>query len=138
MKLNYECVRDVLLYLENQDYFAPADGHIVAFCPVYIEDIAAELPGYSLTEIYYTLSNLAQAGYIDANEQAFDFVIERYRVDRITFQGHEFLAKIRDEGHWSVVRKGLSVVKDCSLSAIGAIAQGMTSALIDTFIKTKG
>ncbi|MDD6642719.1 MAG: DUF2513 domain-containing protein [Firmicutes bacterium] len=137
MVLNYECVRDVLLYLEAQDYFIPTDSGVVEYCPVCIEQICSDLPDYGESDVFYTLFNLGQAGYIDTTMLDSDNGIMDIRVNYITFQGHEFLSKIKDNGHWSSVKKGLSVVRDCSLSAIGAIAQGITGALIDSYIKAK-
>ncbi len=138
MKLNYECVRDVLLYLEDQDYYTASIAHIVDYKPVDIRQIAEALSSYSLQDIYYTLSNLAQAGYIDEDTDGPLCGVSYYKVKRITFKGHEFLAHIKDDGRWSAVKKVLGAVKDYSLATIGAIAQGAASALIETYIKRKG
>lgn len=138
MKLNHECVRDVLMYLEKQDYFVASDNYIADFAPISIEQIVAELPDYTQEEIFYTAFNLAQAGYIDALCEDSDFSVCHYDINYITFQGHEFLERIKDDSHWSSVKKGLSAVRDYSLSAIGSIAQGITGSLIDAYIKSKG
>ena len=138
MVLNYECVRDVLLYLEKQDYFIATDDDVAEYCPVQIEQIRSDLPGYEESDVFYALFNLEQAGYIDATAIDHDGGIRSYMVNYITFQGHEFLSKIKDSGHWASVKKGLSVVRDYSLATISSIAQGVTGALIDAYINAKG
>ena len=138
MKLNHDCIRDVLLYLEDQDYYVASAVHIVDYNPVDIRQIAEALSSYSLQDIYYTLSNLAQAGYIDAIADGPHCGVSYYQVKQITFKGHEFLAHIKDAERWSAVKKVLGAVKDYSLATVGAIAQGATSALVETYIKSKG
>lgn len=138
MVLNCECVRDVLLYLEKQDYFILSERGIAEFCPVYLDQICSDLPEYEEIDVFYTLFNLEQAGYINATGGESDYRSAIFKVNYITFQGHDFLSKIKDNGHWSVVKKGLSVARDYSLSAISSIAQGIIGALIDSYLKGIG
>ena len=138
MKLNYDCVRDVLLYLEKQDYYITSEDHYVESNPVDITQMVEDLPEYSFVDLYYTLKNLDEAGYIDLFEIEADCGIIDASVNRITFKGHEFLERVRDSGRWSTVKKVLSSVKDYSLSAIGAIASGVTGAMIDKYIEHIG
>lgn len=138
MKLNYDCMRAALLYLEKQEYYTESEDHIVEYDPVGITQISETLPEYSLVELYYALKNLDEAGYIELLEIESDYGVARAYINRITFKGHEFLEKIKDAGRWSSVKKVLSSVKDYSLLAINAAASGVTEALISKYIDAEG
>lgn len=138
MKLNYDCIRDVLIYLEKQDYYIASEDQYIESNPIEITKMAEDLPEYSFVDLYYTLKNLDEADYIELLEIGADCGIIDASVNRITFKGHEFLERIRDSARWTTVKKVLSSVKDYSLSAIGAIASGVTGAMIDKYIQHIG
>ena len=91
MKLNHDCVRDVLLYLEdNLDL-----GLKIKFSSTTNNELNSK---YSNTDIFYTSLKLLEAGFINA--KAYDtvqpsgpIVIE---IASITYNGHLFLDSIRN------------------------------------------
>ncbi len=125
MKLGSDCIRDILLTMEK----LPFDGALR------IEELCEALPKYEAEEVHYTALKLIEADLIDGVcYDRDDWNISHvYSVIDITFAGHQFLAKIRDDNRWGIVKRGLSSVRDYSLSAIGAIAEGATSAAISAF-----
>ncbi len=95
MQLNYDCIRDTLLVIEqltkvNDDYSMKS---------VMLINIINKLPQYSEKEVFYTVRKLEEAEYItvknnnDKNE-AFD--IDEYNVLDISFKGHQYLNSIRN------------------------------------------
>lgn len=105
MKLNPDCVRDVLLALEsilevNDDGIL--DQNITFFhlrqCKM--------LESYSDAEILYTIEKLCQGGFInpvtDDSEDGFSFTF--YGTHGITYQGHEFLGTIRPQKIWDEIK----------------------------------
>ena len=137
MKLNAECIRDILLFLENKDTFVlDIDGRVEAE-PCWYGTICDALPAYRKTDIIYTLKRLDEGGYIEISESWASNTLQALYVNCITFDGHQFLDSIRDDTRWAVVRSGLSAVRDYSLSAIAAIAEGMTSAAITKYFSNK-
>lgn len=128
MKLNPDCVRDVLLAVESADL----DEHISP------RTLHNSLPQYSESEIEYTCLILDEGGFIIAITMQLpgQEIAAVKSIVRLTYQGHELAAKIRDPERWPNLKKGLSAVRDYSLSALNAIAEGAASAGISTFVST--
>lgn len=85
MKRDLDLVRQLLPVIEERDLFRPGDG---AFS------------GYSDQDVAHHLIITHEAGLIEGREsreicQRMDFVVRR-----LTWNGHDFLAKARDEGVW--------------------------------------
>ena len=124
MRLDLDCVRDILLELEE----LPLDCHTPYSFP-------GSIARYGEDEVCYTLAKLSEGKYINADVSRlpsgqYDF----YGIFDMTFGGHEFLAKIRDTGQWKNVKKGLSAVRNYSLSAISSVAEGVTAAAINAYL----
>lgn len=135
MKLNSDCIRSVMLALEKLLTIESDDRGNLLMIPTQLNSLCRDLPNYTKEDIFYTLHNLEQAGYIDLNAQYADGGILIFcEVDDITFAGHEFLNEIRDDKQWTAVKSALAKVKSYSLSAISSIAEGMTKAAIDKYI----
>lgn len=133
MKLNMECVRDVLLELESRDYVRE-DDDIFCFIGISLNDLCKQLSKWERTDIFYSLFNLDQADYISMTTFEADIGICDCIINYITFDGHEFLESVRDSQNWKKVKSGLSAVRNYSLSAIAALAEGITSAAVDKFL----
>lgn len=97
MKLNFECVKDVLLFLEKElqldDYFESI--------PLSVSDIHKTLTQYTAKEIHYTLKKLAEEEYICAKEESRQISTNEckyfYGVSDITFKGHQYLNSVRNQ-----------------------------------------
>lgn len=97
MELNPDCVRAVLLAVEA--------------CPfnetLNVEKLAAQLPDYSEEDIWYTCLKLKEGNLIDV--ETFPVVMSVMpgikAIKCLTYNGHEFLAKIRDEHQWGTIKK---------------------------------
>lgn len=90
MKLNHDCIRDILLFVEeNVNYNQHADFS------------AVELKNYSRDEIIYSADKLLEAGFIDGNKiSSLGATLPSIRITSITWTGHQFLDNIRDESIW--------------------------------------
>ena len=123
MKLNVNCVRSILLELE--------EFPLGSYTPY---DFKQAISEFGIDSVEYTLKKLYEGGYINAkvtdpDTERLDF----YGIFDMTFSGHEFLAKIRDSQQWSAVKKGAGAIRNYSLSAISAIAEGLTAAAISAY-----
>lgn len=90
MKINPDCFRDILIAIES----LPFDHNALGL----------DVPGYSEEEIYYHLQLLDDAGfvvlqYFSTSDNPLGFYVER-----LTYQGHEFLEASRDNDAWSHVK----------------------------------
>ena len=135
MKLNTDLFRNVLLFLEAQSYYVSnCDGEIESM-PVWFGKISEHFPNNDQAEVFYALKNLEQAGYINLTSCAADNADSRCYVNCITFRGHEFIASVRNDDRWSGIKKALPAIRDYSIQAINAVAQGMTSAAITAYLQ---
>nr|WP_300169225.1 DUF2513 domain-containing protein [uncultured Flavonifractor sp.] len=126
MRLDPDCVRDVLLAIEGTElgeYISPRTLH-------------RTLPQYSEAEIEYTCLILSDGDFLQVMtvEMPGQEMPGVKSIIRLTFQGHEFISKIRDPQRWPKLQKAVSAVRDYSLSALNAIANGATAAGINALI----
>lgn len=144
MKLNYDCMRDILLfYEENLDGENDFRGY----------DTFANLKTpYDETEVYYSIEALYDLGYIDIRSNTpqkplmskmsgrVSYTPERVRrahingenarVNRITIAGHDYLNSVRDPKIWGEFKKkvlpslgeaSLDLVKTAILSFVSSL-----------------
>ncbi len=110
MQLNYDCIRDLLLYLEDNLTY---DNYIS------IETL--KLEKYSSDELIYTAERLTEAGYINSiisTSDDYPVII----VKSISFDGHQYLDTIRDNAIWKETKSKLSKTSSFSLSIIQQLA----------------
>ncbi len=135
MKMNHDCIRDVLLILESRLTVTVCEDGLIILGDTSIEDLYNDLPAYSHEDIFYSLSVLDDAGYIVLRLIKSMSGIVGCDVTQITYTGHEFLNQIRDSSRWSTIKKATSAVRDYSLDAIKSIAEGVTAAAISAYFK---
>lgn len=134
IKLNLDCLRDTLIAIEENHHIFVDDDGCIEKSTLWINDLCSKLPTYSKEDVFYAVFNLEQAGYINASIRWIGSCVQDCAINYMTYSGHEFLNKICDGKRWHHVKVGLSAVRDFSLSAINSIAEGMTSAAINTYI----
>ena len=135
MQLNPDCIRAVMLQIES-DWTVKDDGRgHITFGALSLSQLCKALPEYTQADIFYTLHNLEQAGYIKVQTTWADGAVYRCTVNYMTYSGHEFLNGIRDPKHWSVIKSGIDAVRNYSLDAINAIAGGITTAAISAYLE---
>lgn len=139
MKLNPDCIRAVMLEIEKSWKIQECENGELQMGSLHIDDLCSALPKYTKADIFYTIFNLEQIGYIDADiEWAHGRIPYRCCINHLSFAGHEFLNQIRDNKCWSLVKQGLSSIGNYSLNAISAVAEGFANAAISVFLKESG
>lgn len=116
MKLNYDCVRSVLLTVEKSKTI----DEELNINPLAVETIFEQLPKYEDSEILYTIEKLKEAGYINA---ALHFAAGHFidgTVSSITYSGHEYLDNIREPEVW---RKVKAMLKNAGATTLPLISQ---------------
>lgn len=119
MKLNYDCVRSVLLTVEKSKTI----DEELNLNPLTVETIFEQLPKYEDNEILYTIEKLKEAGYINA---ALQFAAGHFidgAVSGITYSGHEYLDNIRESEVWRKVKAMLKNAGAITLPLISQAAQ---------------
>ncbi len=123
MKLNIDCVRDVLLELESFP---------MGSCS--IESFENSISKYGRDDVTYTLMKLIEARYINAKYQrSITGDIRFMDFYDMTFQGHEFLEKIRSDTVWNQKLKPVfTAIGSMSLEAISSVANSAITSLVLT------
>lgn len=130
MKLNHNCVRDVLLYLESVPYVETNCDGDMEFTEVALDSICEALPKYAMEVIFYTLFELNDGGYISLSEENSDDAITNCCVNYITYSGHEFLNTIRANPTWEKTLDIAGEIGNFSLRILEKIAEGVATAAI--------
>lgn len=136
MKLNPDCIRDILIEVEKSWSITKTDSDDLIMDFIELDQLCQALPEYSKEDIFYSLYNLDQAGYLKVDMSwASGRILFDCCVSFMTYSGHEFLQKIRDPKHWSAIKSGISALRTYSLDAINALASGITAAAIQAWIE---
>lgn len=129
MKLNPDCIRDVLLYLESE---LEVDLEKHNFTKVSLKQINKHFENiYMEEDIWYTVYNLREMRYISGNlGDAGRKLMMFCEIDNITPYGHQFLNTIRPRSIWDATKSGASKIGVTSLSALSTIAMEITKSVI--------
>lgn len=124
MKLNPDCVRDVLLYLEKE---LPMEGYLLG------KEIASNINSneYSTDDILYTLTKLKEGRLINASETKASNKLIVIKVSSITYVGHQYLEDIRSPKAWDFAKKKAEEMGSYSLKTLGILAQQQISKMIN-------
>lgn len=120
MKLNHDCIRDLLLYIEeNSSYSNKIDLNHTT------------LKNYTKEELLYTADKLIEANYLDCiRANMFDTNLPNIKVKSITYEGHKFLDNIRDNKVWANTKSILSKFTSTSIGIVSDIASQVISNII--------
>jgi hypothetical protein len=122
MKLNYDCLRDVLLALEENLQMSED----LSFDILKLEDITNLLDSknYSPKDIYYAVYNLIEIDMVEGDIQFADGGIPYFcYIQNITYRGHEFLQTVKSETVWSQIKDKLRPVAGLSVELITEVGK---------------
>lgn len=121
MKLNLDCMRSILLFVEECPCNSSVSFKQITFA------LSSE---YAPEDIYYSIMKLCEASFIKATiVESDDFTIIR-TIDDITYEGHQFLADIRTDKVWRKTKSILENVGSTSVSAIVQVASGVVQSIV--------
>jgi hypothetical protein len=122
MKLNMDCIRDILIAVESLNY-----GDVYT-----ISKLHDNLPKYSEETLDYHCRQLTDAGFLDAltinaTGGPYPNIVD---IRDLTFSGHQFLADIRSDTTWNKTKDMAKSVGVESLHAIRDIAVGVVTSIV--------
>ncbi len=124
MKRDMELIRKILLTVEEK------------YVDTWLHSNEIEIDGYDMKTIGYHCAVLHDAGLLyDYKGQYGDGELLQFGVGRLTWDGHEFLEKIKSDTVWNktketITTKGIPFVLD----AVKEIATSITTSMIKTAI----
>lgn len=120
MKLNPDCIREILILVEEA-----CDHENYLECPEEFPSSVTER--YSLNELYYHIKQCELSGFIRGVNWLLDGSCS---IRDLTPSGHQFLADIRSDTNWNKTKEIAQKVGSTSLSAIAKIASEVITAVI--------
>lgn len=126
MKLNPECIRDIMFYLE-ENLTMNSDLEINE---ISVFDLPEKL-NYSIEEIANTLLVLDDANFIVCYRNNGDDAIAALDIYRITYTGYQFLESIRPDSVWKKVQTVSGNIGSFSLNVISQIATSVLTQMIN-------
>lgn len=121
MNLNQDCIRDLLLYLEEN---LSLERNIT------VNNI--KIKDYSQEDLIYTAQKLFEAGYLNCKISNFiTSSIPFIDVSSLTYNGHQFLDTIRDNKVWTKTKGILSSFKSVSIEILSETASKVLVSLIE-------
>ena len=103
MKLNYDCLRDVLLAVEAHEYI-DNDLKVSELWPSDLLALPA-LAFYDRKDVTYAAMIAIEAGLLLGKFQASNEEIDYLYIMRLTADGHDFIESIRPELLWEQLRE---------------------------------
>lgn len=129
MKLNPDCMRDILFYLE--EYLSISEE--LEFEEISMYDLAQHLD-YPIQEIANTLVILDETGYIISVRNDNDDRIADLDVYRITYDGYQFIETIRPEPVWEKVKSTGKHIGSFSIDVITRVATTVLTSMINGYL----
>lgn len=138
MRLNHDCLRDILLCVEEHTGLRKSCSFVdvglsgtsdflgASYCLREYQILLQKK--YENEQLIYHVRYCLDAALIKGSNNG-----NVIQINDLTPEGHELLAKIRDPERWPKVKKAVSSIKDYSLSALSSIAEGITSATINSY-----
>lgn len=120
MKLNHDCVRDLLLYIEEN-----------ATLNSYINLDNLNLEPYSKDDLFYTAVKLNEAEFIKADIEKFMYGAMSIYIYEITWNGHQFLDNIRPKSAWDKTKSVTKSIGGASLNVMADIAVKVITSIIN-------
>ncbi|MGK9347641.1 DUF2513 domain-containing protein, partial [Melissococcus plutonius] len=118
MKLNHNCIRDIMLFIEEYSSFRRC------FC---LNDFLSidQLSDYNEDTIKYTLAKLGETNFLNADSQWANHDLIRFNTNMLTWEGHKFLDTIRDDKVWADTTSIVSKFSSVSISMVENIASNV-------------
>ncbi|GIN33487.1 DUF2513 domain-containing protein [Bacillus licheniformis] len=123
MKLNHDCVRSILLELEEN--LTLNDGVTL----YQLKDFET-FKEYGYETSVYALTKLIEADFLNGSVSRADNKIDYIGVGSITWDGHQFLDNIRDNAVWSKTKDAVKSLSSVSLSILSNVGESITKKLI--------
>lgn len=118
MRLNNDCIRDVLLYIEdNTDYKKRF---------INIDKLLTDLD-YDENTLFYHISMISQANLVDKVVYADNKPIS---TSSLSWNGHQYLDNIRDDKVWSMVKDKTKNLASVSLNVLIPLASKLLENML--------
>lgn len=124
MKLNHDCIRAILLDVEETSSF-----NQFMRLPELLN--LKRTSAFSDEDVKYSIVKLKEADYINVELTYGSNVLYDIDMGNLTWEGHKFLDNIRDDGIWKDTKGILSKFSSTSISIASDIASSVITKLVE-------
>lgn len=131
LKLNLDCIRDILLVIEedqvmrkiDKSFLCDEEGVILtgSLAPIYSDYLLRhkDLKIYTPDDILYSIKQMIECGLLE-NESIQGCT--GFCITDITPFGHEFISNLRSPNVWDKVKSGVKTISGASIPVISKVA----------------
>lgn len=119
MRLNNDCIRDILLYIEDKITYKNS-------C-IEVSSLLNDLSKYTEDEILYHINQIYKADLIDKPFYADD---RAQIISDLTWTGHQYVDNIRDNKVWKLLKEKSKTLSSISLSTMVKLAPTIIEHLL--------
>lgn len=128
MKLDYDCLRSLLLKLED---FENLDDDL-HYQYMTLNDMAEALPKFPKNMIAYTTLKAKEGDLINASITNADGCIYACTYSSLTYDGHQFLDNVRSNNIWNKTKSIAKELGCTSLRSLLSISEKIILAMIQS------
>lgn len=132
MKLNLDCIRDILLIVEEEQTIQKIDNPLLAdegFSDTWlIKQISSDwlikhekLKEYDTEDILYSIKQMDESGFLEISDIKPGGYFS-YLIKDISPKGHEFISNLKSLTVWNKVKSTIKSVSGASLSIVSKVA----------------
>lgn len=121
MRLNPDCVRDILLFVEDATDYRKS-------CCIGPKSLDPPLDSYSANEIMYHVDQCCMSGYFSKSSSDLDGNVT---IKGLSPLGHQFIDNVRNDTIWNDVKSISGKVGSKSLNALMQISTGVITSIIE-------
>ena len=125
MKLNHDCVRDILLFIEeNLKYHEEINQSTLAKSSYFAK--------YNNSEVLYALELMVDEGFITCRKVVSNAMgkVSYITITGLTWSGHELLDNIRNDTAWNAVKEKTKKIGRVSIKAMASAAGTLATAML--------
>ena len=119
MKLDIDLIKSLLAFVEESPNY-----------PKFIVSDDIKINGTDPLTIAYHLSLMLEAGLIRGRESCPGTPEPYVAIERLTWEGHAFLANSKDPTNWQKLKSAIATIGDVSFDVAKAGLAGMASAAV--------
>lgn len=132
MKLNYDCIRKILLYVEANSGYEP---NTTIYKIIQPREISKALRGndFNDEEITYAIQLLFEEGYFNINRTPVygpNNTLFNIDITSLSLRGNELLNNIRNDTAWNAVKERCKKVGVGSVKVISTITGALGTAML--------
>lgn len=123
MKLNHECIREILLFIEENATIVESKHNRMESKPVGLHSLYNALNKFDKEDVWYSTLILLDNGFIEGwRSPTTPYRMDVCEIQGISWKGHALIDNIRDEKIYSGVKKGLSKIASVSIDIFSSVA----------------